>query len=144
MKSLTILYDAGCGFCCRCRAWLESRDQIIPLRFIPLDSREAARRFGDLQRLRPGEQMLAISDAGEVWQGDAAWVMCLHALRDYRPLAEKFAHPLFRPFVKQAYRLVSSNRHQLSDLLGLSPQVLARENQGQTPQVGCRTGGCPL
>lgn len=144
MKSLTILYDAGCGFCCECKAWLESRDQTIPLEFLPLDSRGAARRYGELQKLRPGEQMLAISDAGEVWQGDAAWVMCLYALRDYRSLAAKLAHPLFRPLVKQAYRLVSSNRHHLSDLLGLSPAELAGGGGDPMKETGCRTGGCLL
>lgn len=86
--------------------------------------------------------MLAISDAGAVWQGDAAWVMCLHALRDYRPLAAKLAHPLFRPFVKQAYRLVSSNRHPLSDLLGLSPAEWAGKKPEPSAAVGCQMGGC--
>jgi predicted DCC family thiol-disulfide oxidoreductase YuxK len=144
MKSLTILYDSDCGLCCQCRGWLAAQPQLLPLEFLPLQSLEVARRFGDLQRLRPEEQMLVIADTGELWQGDAAWVMCLHALRDYRSLAPKFAHPLLRPQIKWAYRMISSNRHRLSDLLRLPPKKWGGLNQDRTTEAGCATGGCHL
>ncbi|MDX6766177.1 MAG: DCC1-like thiol-disulfide oxidoreductase family protein [Candidatus Methylacidiphilales bacterium] len=138
MKRLTVLYDGSCGFCCRCRDWLEAQDQIIPLEFLPLQSEEVARRFGDLRQMRPEEQMLAIADNGDLWMGDAAWVMCLYTLRDYRDLADKFAHSSFRPLIRNLYRLISSNRHRVSNLLGLQPDGLKDAAMG----VLCHTGGC--
>lgn len=138
MKKLTVLFDASCGLCAGCRDWLAVQPQLIPLEFLPLQSDEVARRFGDLRHLRPDEQMLVIADTGELWMGDAAWVMCLHALRDYRPLAKKFAHPLFRPLIKPLYQTVSSNRHRVSDLLGLRPEDF------RPMAAGCTTGTCPI
>jgi len=144
MKSLTILYDSDCGLCCQCRGWLATQPQLLPLEFLPLQSLEVARRFGDLRRLRPEEQMLVIADTGELWQGDAAWVMCLHALRDYQALARKFAHPAFRPLIRKLYAMISSNRHRVSDLLHLRPEEWSRNNNPQITETACPTGVCSL
>ena len=84
MKRLYILYDATCGVCRRCRVWLDQQPKFVPLAFVPLQSPDLERRFPGIGRLHPEEEIVMVSDEGDVWQGGSAWVMCLWALVDYR------------------------------------------------------------
>lgn len=119
MNRLTVLTDAQCGLCRNCRAWLERQVQWIPLEFLDHASPEVDRRYPGLRALRPEEQMIVVADTGELWQGEAAWLVCLHALRDYRDWAARCSHPLLRPLAGMLYRQVSTNRHGISKVLGL-------------------------
>ena len=102
MNRLYILYDSQCEFCRRCRIWLGRQLAYVPLIFIPLQSPEAECRFPGLKRLDPDKEIVVISDAGEVWQGGAAWGTCLWALREYREWSQRLCE------------VVSASRYQLS------------------------------
>lgn len=123
MKTLTVLYDARCGLCGNCRRWLEGQAQVIPLEFLDVRSATAARRYPGLDALRPSERMIVVADTGELWQGEAAWIMCLHALRDTQAWAARLAHPALHPIARALYGAVSRNRHGLSSLLHLKPDT---------------------
>jgi len=131
MNRLTVLYDASCGLCANCRHWLESQNQVIPLEFLDLASPALDRRYPGLRRLQPDKQMIVVSDAGEIWQGEAAWLLCLHALLYYQTWAARLAHPALRPLARALYRVVSRHRQPLSQLLRL------------TSAEHCPTGACP-
>jgi hypothetical protein len=89
----------------------------VPLVFIAFQSDEAQRRFPGIDALKPGEQLLVISDEGAVYRGAHAWIMCLWALEDYREHAQRLAHPVLLPLAKAVCELLSRNRFFLSDAL---------------------------
>ena len=117
MKSLYVLFDAECELCVRCRNWLAQQPVFVPLIFIAFQSDEAQRRFPGIDALKPGEQLLVISDEGAVYRGAHAWIMCLWALENYREHAQKLAHPVLLPLAKAVCELLSRNRFFLSDAL---------------------------
>ena len=113
--TLYVLYDAQCGLCTEARDWLRAQPALLDLRLLPSNSEEARRKFPELP---PGE-LAVVSDRGEVWLGDHAFIMCLWALRDYSAWARRLASSLLRPMARQAFEAVSRNRHSISALLGL-------------------------
>ena len=94
MQRLYVIYDATCELCRRCRVWLARQPAFVPLIFVPLQSSKLSRRFPGIERLHPEEEIVVINELGDVWQGGAAWVMCLWALREYREWSQRLAHPL--------------------------------------------------
>ncbi len=142
MNRLFILYDSECNFCRRCRAWLGRQPAFVPLTFIPLQSPEVAWRFPGIGRLHPKKEMVVVSDAGDVWQGGGAWVMCLWALCEYRAWAQRLAHPALLPLARRACELVSENRHKLSRWLttAATPEEL-RAKLDALPPAACASDG---
>ena len=117
MKRLHVLYDSECELCRRCRLWLGGQPAYLPLVFIPLQSPEAECRFPGLRALHPEKEIVVIGDAGEVWQGGAAWVMCLWALREYREWSLRLGHPALLPLARRLCEVVSANRTKISHWL---------------------------
>ena len=62
MKKLTVLYDASCGLCVRCRRWLAAQPAYLELDLIPQGSPLIAQRFPGLQV--SGDELVAVSDEG--------------------------------------------------------------------------------
>ena len=143
MKTLHILYDARCAMCRRCKDWLLAQPSFVRLEFTALQDPQVKTRFPGVEALHPEENIIVISDAGEVWQGVDAWIMCLWALQEYREWSARLAHPLLKPFARRTCELVSRNRHALSrwfreeNAEGLAAH-LASEPRGQD----CRGGVC--
>ncbi len=90
---LTVLYDAGCGLCRWVREWLESKVLLVPLTFVPLGSPQARARFPALDHDRTREEVTVVSDDGEVYRAEAAWIACLWATAEHRGLAEWLSGP---------------------------------------------------
>jgi predicted DCC family thiol-disulfide oxidoreductase YuxK len=143
MEPLTVLYDATCPLCVRCRDWLASEPQIIPLRLLPRDHPDVRRVFPTLDTA--ADELLVVSDSGDVWRGDAAFLTCLFALEGYRSWAHRLARPALRPLVRRAFDLLSGNRHRLAALLRLRLDAdLAHEIRLRTPldRDRCGPDGC--
>ena len=114
MKMLYVLFDGECALCQGCRRWLERQSAYVELRFLPLQSPEAACRFPGIEQFEPQHQLVAISDTGDVYQGSHAWIMCLWALREYREWSQRLASPALLPWARRVCELVSENRLTLS------------------------------
>ncbi|MGW0731112.1 thiol-disulfide oxidoreductase DCC family protein [Streptomyces sp. NPDC002851] len=93
VRRLTVLYDADCGLCRHLRNWLARQRQLVPLDLVPAGSAEALRRFPGLDLRSTFEEITVVTDGGQVYRGPAAWVVCLWALAEHRPLAHRFATP---------------------------------------------------
>lgn len=119
MQSLTILYDASCDLCLRCKDWLGSQASYVPLELLPCGSDEARRRFGQIPWL--GGQLVVVADDGRVWAGASAFVMCLWALRDWREWAEQLSTPALAPLAERFFRVVSSQRRRVGALFSHGP-----------------------
>ncbi len=145
MKTLYVLYDIECHLCGRISHWLSRQPAYVELQFIPLQSPEVSRRFPGIEKFRPGEQLVVVSDEGAVYQGSHAWIMCLYALREYREWSVRLAHPALLPFARRACELVSANRHALSRWVETENQELAKAFVTQTTEdCGRSTFACLL
>ena len=128
MKKLTILYDAACGFCVKCRWWLAEQPKYVAMEFLPTGGPEARRRFPSIFGLGAPEELTVVSDDCGVYRGADAWLMCLWALEGYREWADRLARPALRPLARAAFALVSKNRGRISGWLGGAPdgELVAR------------------
>ena len=91
MWSLTVLYDARCSLCCRIRVWLQAQSQFVQLDFIAANSTEALAQYPALNHELTLRVLHVVSSDGEVYRDAKAWLMCLWALREYRPWALRLA-----------------------------------------------------
>ncbi len=116
MNSLTVFYDDGCALCLRCRDWLLNEPQIVPL--VLIQKGLLAARHPQLAAVSDGSDLVAISDTGDYWIGDAAFLTILFSLERYRAWAERLATPALRPYAKKFFETLSENRGRLSWILG--------------------------
>jgi predicted DCC family thiol-disulfide oxidoreductase YuxK len=133
---LYILYDHGCGLCSHLVQWMSKQESSWELRFVAAGSAEARELFPEFRSPARPEELVVISEDGAVYRGDAAFIVCLYALDAYRTVAERISRPGFRPLAKRLFSMISTNRMQLSDLLGLrSDEALERTVIGKTADV---------
>ncbi len=114
-----MLYDASCGFCIRCRHWLEAQPQLVKLNFVPAHSSQVGRLFPKLAT--GSDELIAVSDEGGVYRGTKAWLICLYALEDYREWSIRLSTPALLPAARRAFGFLSQNRRWLSNSLRLAP-----------------------
>ncbi|MFT4546074.1 MAG: putative DCC family thiol-disulfide oxidoreductase YuxK [Verrucomicrobiales bacterium] len=146
VKALAVFFDQDCNLCGACRRWLMAQDKYIPLEFMAYQSRRAREICPRLAELNPDKEIVVMADNGQIYQGGSAWIMCLYALRKYRELSMKLAHPMLLPLAKKMCHVVSSRRMSLSRMFRSSREELARElieaeAEGATK---CENGGCEL
>lgn len=130
MNRLYILYDERCGLCRWARRWAMEQPTFVELCFLAAGSEAAARIFPDLAKSEVPEELVAVSDGGQVYRGDSAWIMCLFAMREYREWSLRLATPVLRPFARQAFSLISQQRGRISWWLGLSDRDTAEALRG--------------
>ena len=139
MKRLHVLYDGRCALCRRMRTWLERQPAFVELGYIPLQSKEAILRFPGIETFHPQEQLIVVSDTGDLWRGESAWITILWALREYREWAARLAHPSLRPFARRACALVSQNRYRVSDWLRRASHRDLHAQLAAQPEEDCET-----
>jgi hypothetical protein len=112
---LAVLYDARCGLCCAVRRWIDRQPQLVPIECYPKPD--------------AGDDLVIVADTGERWEGDAAWIMALWALANYRHLAYRLASPMWIGTARTLFATLSSYRGAISCQLGLTPEVNQRHGQ---------------
>ena len=127
MNTLYVLYDERCAICKRLKDWLLVQRSWIGLSMIPAGSARAKAMFPGLEQVAGANDLVVISDAGEVYLNNHAWLMCLYALADYRDWARRLANPLLLPLARQAFESLSKNRKAISQWLGSNDRDLATE-----------------
>jgi len=135
---LTILYDADCSLCRRCKAWLGAQKAFVKMDFVAQISDEAARRFPRLEtKITPDgkpDELVVVASDGRVWRGDGAWIMILWALREYRALAVRLAkNPATRALARRAFAFLSHNRTLINKFLPESKEDALMRNM-RTPE----------
>jgi predicted DCC family thiol-disulfide oxidoreductase YuxK len=144
MKKLTIFHDPRCGMCAKFSTWLTAQPRWVAVEFVDWASDEAARRLPGIREMGAGKDVVVLADDGAWWQGDAAWLTCLWATREYRPWSWRLASPSMRPFLRRAVALLSENRLALSRLLRLSGDAGVAEAIDEVPGGGCVDGSCEV
>ncbi len=119
MTMLIVFYDGLCPVCVRCKEWLESAPQRVPLALHDCRGVLARARAAELPWL--GEELVVVSDRGDVWIGPRAFLVCLWALEGWRGLAELLASELVWPLGEAVFRAISDHRSRFASLVGASP-----------------------
>jgi predicted DCC family thiol-disulfide oxidoreductase YuxK len=135
MRTLYVVYDERCGLCTQLKDWLGRQPAYVRLQLV--SASEAAR---DLFPSLPLVELAVVSDTGETWLGDRAWIIVLWALREYRAWAAKLSSPLLLPVARQAFAAISRNRSVFSRWLGLYGEAELRDNLSQIAIPPCEIG----
>jgi predicted DCC family thiol-disulfide oxidoreductase YuxK len=115
MKRLTVVYDAACPLCVRCRDWMEEQAAYVELEFLPSSSSEAIRRYGEVPWL--GAELVVVSDGGDVWVGSAAFLVALWALEDYREWSYRLSGGSFSKMAERFFMALSHRRRWIAGWL---------------------------
>jgi predicted DCC family thiol-disulfide oxidoreductase YuxK len=141
MRRLYVLYDEHCELCRRLKNWLLGQSSWITLGLVAAGSAEAQRMFPGLDQIAGASDLAVVTDAGEVYLNNHAWIMCLYALEEYRDWALRLASPMLLPLARRAFDALSKNRAAISRWIGASEQELVRELDVVEPPA-CSTGSC--
>ncbi|WP_254069012.1 DCC1-like thiol-disulfide oxidoreductase family protein [Streptomyces sp. TM32] len=115
VRRLTVLYDPKCPLCTRVHDWLVKQRQLVPLELLPVATAETRARFPGLDHEATLREITVIGDSGQVYTGHAAWVVCLWALADYRPMAHRFTSPAGAPLARAAVLAAARYRARTRD-----------------------------
>lgn len=114
-----LIYDGECRLCVAAKEGLErlrtsgraKRAGLPPLRFVPYQSEEAARRLGDVYQ--PGRPDVAfLIDQEGIRRGLDAFLPFLPGLPGGRLFAWVAQVPLLRPLTYLLYKVVARNRYR--------------------------------
>lgn len=119
MNTLYAFYDGECGLCSAGRNWLSNQPQLVPIHFLPYQSEEARQLCPELPNLNPDREIVVLSDTGEIYQGDAAWITLLWATAHWRSIAIDLSKPGWRGMARKVIEAISENRLSLSKWLGM-------------------------
>lgn len=150
VQQLTVLYDPTCGFCVRCRQWLQKQAKLIDMRFVPQGSSAQQRLYPGLAYKRDAQgrpdELIVIDDRGRLYRDDKAWVMCFYALREYRGLSMRLARPGMAGLARRAYAMISSNRRMISTIFGAADNdaQLRRTLEAEPDTPHCNNALCAL
>lgn len=133
MRTLYVLFDARCGLCTEASKWLRDQTAYVNLQVLPSDSPEVNNKFPAL----PHDELAVVSDTGQVWLGNNAFLMTLWALKPYRTWAHRLSSPLLRPLARQAFAELCHNRHAISQFLGLKSEVDLRNHLSSVEVPPC-------
>ena len=132
MRKIYVLYDSRCGLCSQARSWMLAQPAHLAIECVAAGSDRARRLFPELRHELVPTELVVVSDRGEVYYGDAAWIVCLFALVEYRDWSHRLARPALRHLARKAWELFSSNRQQISKALALrSDAELAQHFEAQ-------------
>src|SRR5258707_14786988 len=128
MEKLYVLYDPKCELWERLKDWLLVQRSWLGLCMVPAGSDKAKNMFPGLEQIASADDLVVISDEGQVFLNNHAWIMTLYALEEYRDWACRLAHPLLLPLARQAFATISKNRHAFSRWLRVADtEALAGE-----------------
>jgi predicted DCC family thiol-disulfide oxidoreductase YuxK len=98
-----VLFDPHCRLCAFVAGWLTGQRKLIPIRLVPVGSPQARRLFPALDHDgATRREITVVGDAGQVYIGEAAWVVCLWALAEHRALAHAMSTPTGRRLARAA------------------------------------------
>jgi predicted DCC family thiol-disulfide oxidoreductase YuxK len=109
-----VLFDGRCGFCTRCRDWVQQRDPAGSILAVPNQTPGLRQQFG-LSRSDVDRQLWAISRTGGMYGGAAACVLVLRELGGiWAALAHLYRLPGVPWCAARLYALVARHRGRLA------------------------------
>lgn len=160
VRRLTVLYDPDCPVCASARRWLDRQRQLVPLDMVPCGSADALRRFPELDHAATRRDITVVGDSGQVYRDDAAWLVVLWALAEYRPTAHRLSTraggPVARAAVLAAARLREASKsgrsarpgsgarsYQVGEWTYRPATGWSYQSDAGHEDTGCGERGCP-
>jgi predicted DCC family thiol-disulfide oxidoreductase YuxK len=137
VKRIFVLYDARCGLCSRVRVWMQDQPAHCGIDFLPAGSERARRLFPELTHEEYPSELVVVTDSGDVYKDDGAWIVCLWALVEYRPWAHRLSRGTLRHLARKAWGVVSSNRAEISRMLALKSDADLARRLDEQPADRC-------
>lgn len=149
VRGLIVLYDAQCSLCRSVKEWLGRQRQLVPLTFVAAGSDEARQCLPSLDHRASLDEITVVGDAGQVYRGAAAWVVCLWALREQRPLAHRLSTPAGAKLARGAVLAAAKWREARTDSQWGGSVYRHRDGWAYDPRYGwtftppaCDSGTC--
>lgn len=136
---LTVLHDPGCPMCRAFAGWLSRQPTLVPIELVTAGSEQVRARWPDLDHAHTLREVTVVADTGAVWHGGAAWVMCLWATVEHRPLAVSLSTPAGMVVARQVALAASGLRGLLT-----STRADGEESHEQPAYADCRDGTCEI
>jgi hypothetical protein len=95
------------------------QDAFVPIHILACDSVEARATYGAVPWL--GEELVVVSERGEVWAGPAAFITVLWALREWREWSYRISGPELAPLAERFFHAISSNRRAIAAMIAPDP-----------------------
>ena len=144
IQAITVLYDSECAFCRRCRKWILSQHKRMPIEFMSIHSPDLDQKYPALSKNKL-DQLVVITDRGDVYYKDKAFVICLYALSEYYEWSFKLSEPMFLPMVRKVYQIVSRYRNVFSPRrISRNDKVLYTVLKSHDDEAGNKEGCCPV
>ncbi|WP_055589953.1 DCC1-like thiol-disulfide oxidoreductase family protein [Streptacidiphilus griseoplanus] len=147
VRRLTVLHDPACLLCRHLSGWLRRQRQLVRLEFVAVASPKARERFPGVDHDAALGEITVVADTGEVWTGHHAFVACLWALADHRPLAHRLSTPAGLPLARAAAfaasRYRAATRGKAVPGVEGAPGTASRPDDRNLPGPGCTSGTCP-
>jgi predicted DCC family thiol-disulfide oxidoreductase YuxK len=139
MRKIWVLYDSGCGLCSRARKWMLEQPALLDIEFVAAGSEHARRLFPTLRHEAIPSELVVIDDEGNVYRSDAAWIVCLYALAEFRTWSYRLASPPLRRFARRVWEASSTNRQQISRALALESDAEIATRLEAHHETACET-----
>jgi len=141
MKAICVLFDSSCEFCRHCVRWLGNQEQVVKVWCLPRGSRQAIDAFGEAVNEGGAAELVVVDSDGGVYRGPDAFIICLWALERYQGWAKRLASPALKPYARSMFKLISSKRHLLANVLSKVPdEEVALRLQAVAPS--CESDTC--
>lgn len=115
--ALTVLYDENCNLCRRSAHWLTEQPAYVPIEVLAAGSPAARERYGRVRAL--GDELVVVADDSRVWWGSPdGFLMCLWALRRWRPWAIRLSRRGLSGLAGALFKRVSTHRAAIGAILG--------------------------
>jgi hypothetical protein len=118
---------------------LAGQRQLVPLEPVPVGSDEARSRFPDLDHTATRREITVVGDSGQVYRGEAAWLVCLWALAEYRPVSHRLSTRAGAPFARAAVLAAAKYREGQWSTWGARPAAQPGGRVGWAPVVDARS-----
>jgi predicted DCC family thiol-disulfide oxidoreductase YuxK len=137
MEKIYVLYDPKCELCCRLKNWILAQRSWIGIALVEAGSEKVKKLFPELEQVSAVDDLAVITDEGDVYLNNNAWIMVLYAMVQYRDWAVRLSHPLLAPLARQAFAALSKNRHFISSLMSQENTEAVAEQLRNIELQGC-------
>jgi predicted DCC family thiol-disulfide oxidoreductase YuxK len=115
IKKMIVYYDENCAVCRRCKSWMQSQAHYVELEFVAASSERAQLSHLNLPSMK--DELVLVSDQGEVWVGAQAFIVALWTLKEWRGWSYRLRGDMLRPVAERFFKHVSKRRHWLGTFI---------------------------
>ena len=139
MNKLYVLYDPQCELCCRLKQWILVQRSWIGLAVVEQGSEKARRLFPELEHIAGKDDLAVVSEEGDVYLNNNAWIMVLYAMVEYREWASRLTHPLL---CRSPARLSPRYRKTVTSFLPCSARTMRQPSLESSPRWNSSLARC--